>query len=210
MPLIWMEAGLPRSWLTAPWPATHRITGEELNPSCDTLLAVVLCHDISDCRCVLLMIVFINGWCFFIFFYCHLLPLITPLPANQTAGGAAAEKSPLFSAFISGDASQQTAASTASVWMESVSARRAGRGSPATLFPVNPPPADPMVSALRVCVEVKFTALQFKENQTTAWCIFICFISKPPNSKIKKINLGLCWKWVMKWRLAKSTLYLIR
>lgn len=37
MPLIWMEAGLPHTWLKAHWPATHLISGERSNPSCGIL-----------------------------------------------------------------------------------------------------------------------------------------------------------------------------
>lgn len=136
----------------------------------------------------------------FIFFNCHLSLFISPLPANRTAGGAVAEKSLLFSVFISHDASHQTAAGTANVWTESVAVIRAGRVSPVTLFSVNPPPADLMASALRVGVEVKF-----KENQTTDWFIFLVYTPKTPSSKIKNINLGL-----MKRRSAKSTLYCIQ
>lgn len=125
MQLIWMEAGLPRTWLMVLWPATPLTTGETLNPSCEEVFFSY----------------FSLGWLFFTFF------LYLSLSAHLTAGGAVAEKSPPFCVFIRDDAVRQTAASTANASTDAASVRKAGGVQPVTPWCVSPLPADPMASA---------------------------------------------------------------
>lgn len=84
----------------------------------------------------------------------HTLNTSPSLPVFQITCGAVSERSPLSCVSIKEDASQRTAASTVTVWTDTVSVMMVGRVLPVTLWCVSHQLADPMASVLPVSMKV--------------------------------------------------------
>lgn len=96
----------------------------------------------------------------------HSLKPSPPILVAQTETGAASERSPPSCVSTKNDASQRTAAGTATVWMDAVAVTMAGRGLPVTLWCVSHQRVDNMASALPVSMKVQ---VKMKQNCRIAY-----------------------------------------